>query len=176
MPAGPRHCEICGTRIPDVGGVPTCPDHGPRWCMVRSAPCTGTVIYDERGHVLLSRRARDPFAGLWEVPGGFVELGEHPADAARREVREEMGLELTVTGLVGLYSVASEHSGWLLVICFAGTVTGEPSPDPAEVADWRWFPPDDIPPVMAGDHRQRVVDWIAGTTVPLPAGGVSLHG
>ncbi len=166
------HCERCGAPSPrDRAGVPTCQDHGERWIHVRSAPCTGVVIHRDDGRILLSRRARDPFAGLWETPGGFVDLGEHPEDAARREVREELGLDLTLTGLVGMTSVRSSRGGWLLVITFAGTVAGEPAPDPREVSDWRWFAPDEIPPVMAGDHRQRVVDYLAHGAVGLPAGG-----
>ncbi|HXH57277.1 NUDIX hydrolase [Iamia sp.] len=169
MTTDARHCERCGTPSPTHRGVPTCPDHGARWRMVRNAPCAAAVISDGTGRVLLSRRARDPFAGLWEVPGGFVELGEHPADAARREVREELGLDLTITGLVGEYVVRSQRSGWLQVTVYAGTVCGTPAPDPAEVSDWRWFTEGEVPEVIAGDHRTRLTDWWAGRTVALPA-------
>ena len=174
MPSvAPVHCERCGTPSPrDDAGVPTCPTHGSRWVHVRNAPCTGVVIHRDDGHVLLSRRARDPFAGMWETPGGFVDLGEHPEDAARREVHEELGLDLTLTGLVGMTTARSARGGWLLVITYAGTVQGEPRPDPAEVTDWGWFAPEDIPPAMAGDHRERVVDFLTLGAVPLPAGRV----
>jgi ADP-ribose pyrophosphatase YjhB (NUDIX family) len=141
--------------------------------MVRNAPCTGVVIPDATGrHVLLSRRARDPFAGRWELPGGFVDLGEHPVDAARREVREELGLDVTVTGVVGDYVVPTRHSGWLQITTYVATIVGdaEPSPDPAEVVEWRWFPVEGIPDVMAGDHRARLVEWIEHGSVPLPRG------
>lgn len=166
------HCEVCGVPSPrDPAGVPICPDHGSRWVHVRNAPCTGVVIHRPDGRILLSRRAREPFAGLWETPGGFVDLGEHPEEAARREVREELGLDLTLTGLVGMTTVRSSRGGWLLVVTYTGTVTGEARPDPREVSDWRWFAPDEIPPVMAGDHRERVMDYLAHGDVPLPRGG-----
>lgn len=164
------HCERCGEPSPESGGVPTCPDHGARWRMVRNAPCAAVVIGDGAGRVLLSQRAREPFAGLWEVPGGFVELGEHPADAARREVAEELGIEVHLTGLIGEYVAESGQSGWLQITVYAGTATGEPHPDPDEVTDWRWCRPEQVPQVMAGDHRRRVEDWWAGRTVPLPGG------
>lgn len=164
------HCEACGAPAPTVDGVPTCAEHGHRWRMVRNAPCAAVVVADDRGRVLLSRRARQPYAGMWEVPGGFVELGEHPAAAARREVREELGVEVTLTGLVGVYVVRSQRGGWLEVTVYCGTAAGSPRPDPAEVSEWRWFAPDEVPAVMAGDHRRRVDDWLAGRVVPLPAG------
>ncbi len=163
-------CDRCGAPCPpDPAGVPSCPAHGARWVHVRNAPCAGVVIHDDADRILLARRAREPFRGMWETPGGFVELGEHPEDAARREVREELGLDLTLTGLVGLYVVRSQRSGHLLVTAYSGTVAGEVEPDPAEVSDWAWFTTDELPPVMAGDHRTRVDDHLAGRTVPLPA-------
>ncbi len=142
--------------------------------MVRNAPCTGVVIPDETGrHVLLSRRARNPFAGRWELPGGFVDLGEHPVDAAVREVREELGLDVQVTGVVGDYVVPTRHSGWLQITTYVASIVGDPtpSPDPAEVTEWAWFPVGEIPEVMAGDHRARLVDWIEHGAAPLPLGG-----
>lgn len=164
------HCDRCGRPAPiDADGPPTCPDHGHRWVFVRNAPCTGVVIHDPDGNILLSRRARQPYAGEWETPGGFVELGEHPEDAAVREVHEELGLDLTLTGLVGVYVVESARGGFLMVMTYAGTVTGEVVLDPAEVTEWGWFAPDAIPAVMAGDHRTRVAHFLERGAAALPA-------
>ena len=170
MTVPPLHCEECGTPSPDGAGVPTCPVHGPRWRMVRNAPCAAVVISDGEGRVLLSQRARHPFAGEWEVAGGFVDLGEHPADAARREVREELGIEVALSGLVGEYLEPSDGGGWLQVTVYAATTDDVPDPDPSEVMAWRWSTQDEVPAVMAGGHRRRVDDWFAGRTVPLPGG------
>lgn len=163
------YCDECGAEAAERNGRPACPAHGPRWRLIRNAPTAAAVIVGAAG-ILLARRAREPFRGTWEVPGGFVELGEHPVDAARREVREELGLELTVTGLVGIYLAPSPRGQWLQTVVVEGTSDGDPVADPDEVTDWRWFAPADIPVVMAADHRRRVEDWMAGRTVPLPAG------
>ena len=62
--------------------------------------CAGAVVRDEEGRLLLVRRAHEPSLGLWSLPGGRVEDGETPREAARREVREETGLDVEVGDLV----------------------------------------------------------------------------
>jgi ADP-ribose pyrophosphatase YjhB (NUDIX family) len=59
------------------------------------------VVTDEHGWILLIRRAD---SGNWALPGGALELGESISDCIVREVREETGLEVEVTGLVGIYT------------------------------------------------------------------------
>jgi 8-oxo-dGTP diphosphatase len=168
-------CDQCGESVaggdPLAGDAPTCAAHGPRWRLIRNAPCAGAVIVRD-GLVLLGRRAKAPFAGWWEVPGGFVERGEHPADAAVREVAEELGIAISLTGLVGIYLEPSMRGESLQVTVYEATTEATTAePDPAEVTDWAWFAPDDVPAELAGRHRLRIDDWLAGRTVPLPARG-----
>jgi acetyl-CoA carboxylase carboxyl transferase subunit beta len=63
---------------------------------VRRVLAAGAVVRDATGRLLLVRRAHDPEAGRWTLPGGRVEAGESPAAAAAREVAEETGLEVAV--------------------------------------------------------------------------------
>jgi 8-oxo-dGTP diphosphatase len=63
---------------------------------VRTVLAAGAVVRDAAGRLLLVRRAKDPEAGRWTLPGGRVEPGETPAVAAAREVTEETGLVVAV--------------------------------------------------------------------------------
>src|SRR4051794_36559800 len=88
-------------------------------------PVACAVPRDEDGRVWLLRRAFDPGAGLWTFPGGFVDLGESVEDAARRETREELEVDVELERLVGAYSPPGDR-GELAVV--AGRVHGAPPP------------------------------------------------
>ena len=62
----------------------------------------GALIIDG-DRIVLVERAKDPLKGWWSIPGGLIELGERVADAVRREVREETGLEVEPDGLHEIY-------------------------------------------------------------------------
>lgn len=67
----------------------------------RRVPCVGALVHDDQGRLLVVRRAGEPAAGRWSVPGGRVEAGESDIEAVRREVLEETGLHVIVGLRVG---------------------------------------------------------------------------
>ncbi len=101
----------------------------------------GTVVEYEGGIVLL-RREIEPRAGFWVHPGGFVDRGETLEQAAKRETREEVGLEVEITGLLGAFSF---HDSEVVVVTFAAQhVSGEPAVGD-ESLEVHAFDPRDIP-------------------------------
>ena len=100
-------------------------------------PVVGAAILRD-GRVLAARRTTPPAAaGRWELPGGKVEAGETPEAALVREVREELGCDIAVTGwLPGSTSIGTTHE---LTVGTAVLTEGSPEPDPAEHDAVRWL-------------------------------------
>jgi 8-oxo-dGTP diphosphatase len=112
---------------------------------------------------MLTRRARPPHEGWWDLPGGFLEPGEHPEAGVVRELREETGLEVRPLRLIGIYmDVYGEDGDPTMSLTYeCAVVGGQPRADD-DVLEIGWFGPDDLPPI-AFEHAQRVLaDW-AGT-------------
>lgn len=119
-------CALGGVAVP----VPTTP-----------VLTVDALIADPERGVLLIRRGRDPFAGCWALPGGFVEVGESLVEACVREAREETGLEIEPVEVLGVYSDPSRdprsHTVSVVFLCRATGGTAVGGDDAAEA---RWFP------------------------------------
>jgi ADP-ribose pyrophosphatase YjhB (NUDIX family) len=118
-----------------------------------------TIAIFQAGQILLTRR--EDFE-VWCLPGGAVDDGESLAQAAMREAREETGLEVELTRLVGVYSRPTGWHSMHLVLFAARPIGGALRPDPHEVVEIGYFDLNALPePVMAG-HRQKIVDAFGG--------------
>ena len=116
------------------------------------------IIQD--GKILLTKR--DDF-GVWCLPGGHVDLGESVAETAVREVAEEIGLDVQLTRLVGVYSIPKAKAWVNLIILFvAEVIGGELKAQKGEVLDIAYFPVNELPENMLWGHRQRIMDAING--------------
>lgn len=105
---------------------------------------------------MLVRRGAAPALGAWDVPGGFLDEGEEPEHGARREIREELGLEL---GELELFMVDVNRVGddiTLDVVFRATTGLGEPKPS-SDAADCAWFSVDELPPDLAFPTTERAL-------------------
>ena len=105
-------------------------------------PVVGAAILRD-GRVLAARRTAPPAAaGRWELPGGKVEPGERPDTALVREVREELGCDVAVTGwLPGSAPIGETH---VLTVATAVLVDGSADPDPVEHDAVRWLGADEL--------------------------------
>ena len=144
------HCGFCGGKLgPLDGSRQDCADCGePHYHGAK--PCSAVLVLDGDGRVLLARRAIDPARGRWDIPGGFCGADETPEDCAVRELLEETGCTVELTGFLGhVIDVYGEGADYTLnAIYTARIASGEPVAAD-DVAELRWFPIDALP---AGDE------------------------
>lgn len=143
-----RFCPVCGAEIRvEEGKRAECPVCGFRaWASSKPTACA--VVVGDDGRVLLARRAGEPFRGYWDLPGGFLDEGEHPLDALRRELREETGLEVEPGRFIGVwidrYGDARDAHATLNLYWTARVLGGEPGAAD-DVSELGWFRPGELP-------------------------------
>lgn len=131
---------------------------------------TAVVTDDQRRIVLIRRRDND----LWALPGGGMDLGESIVDCAVREVKEETGLDVEVTGLIGVYTnprhVMAYTDGEVrqqFSLCFTTRLVGGDLLIDSESTDIAWTAPTDIPGLtMHPSMRLRIQHYLDNRTTP----------
>jgi ADP-ribose pyrophosphatase YjhB (NUDIX family) len=138
-----RFCLRCGaalrTRREGRKARRACPRCG--WTFYGN-PAPAAVAALVRGdRVLLSRRARPPHAGTWDLPGGFLEAGETPEGAVRRELAEELGIRVGAVRLLGAYPDRYGPGGVpVLTMVFEASPGRGRMTAKDDVSEVRWFP------------------------------------
>lgn len=155
----PRHfhyCPQCGTAMPDGRGVPmSCPSEACQFVYYNNPlPVVAAIVEVEGGVLLAHNRSWPP--GLYGLITGFLEAGESPDQAVLREAREELGLSVTLQGLVGAYGFESMNQ---VIMAYhlrgEGTITLN-----EELDDYRVIPVEKLKPWSFGTGM-AVRDWLA---------------
>ncbi|MDQ4064627.1 MAG: NUDIX domain-containing protein [Actinomycetota bacterium] len=156
-----KFCPADGTRLAEPGNDSgaRCPQCGRSWYH-NAAPTAGAVIVDD-GRALVTQRGREPEKDRFDIPGGFLDPDEDPIAGLKREMKEELALDVEVT-LDDLVQMVPHRYGsegdWVLAIGFiVRSFSGEPTPSD-DVADIRWITVNEIDDVdFAWDHDRALV-------------------
>jgi len=116
------------------------------------------VVTDAQGRVLLLQHRFRPGSG-WGIPGGFIQPREQPEDAIRRELREEIGLEITTARLAGIRTLQKYRQIEIIFHCHP---VGECSPRGFEVSRAEWFAPGALPEGLSNDQRELIARALNG--------------
>lgn len=172
MAALVRFCSACGAALPAAPPVACGACGASHW--LNPKPCANGIVVDG-DRVLLARRAYSPWKELWGSPGGFVEAGEHPVETVEREVLEETGVRVEVTGYLGVWidRYADDPEDEEADVIDVGYYVARPvgavgEPDPVEVSEIGWFTWDALPAELAPPGTLASVLAIARIATPAP--------
>lgn len=130
------------------------------WRRWRKKPIAGVsvIVTNLAGDVLLLKHSYGP--AVWSLPGGGLGRSEDPLAAARREVREELGVELARIEQVAMLEEVLSGSPHTAHI-FTGVCDRQPRPDQREVTEARFFPSHSLPEPLGETTRARIAVWKA---------------
>jgi 8-oxo-dGTP diphosphatase len=120
--------------------------------------------------IVLIERANPPYG--WAIPGGFVDVGERVEYAAIREAQEEVGLDVRLIALLGIYSDPNrDNRGHTVTACYVAEAAGTPiAADDAK--NCQIFNVNELPELLAFDHAEVLAHYLAfrlnGKVAPLP--------
>jgi ADP-ribose pyrophosphatase YjhB (NUDIX family) len=130
-------------------------------------PGGSALVVDDQGRILLQRRTD---SGNWSLPGGTMDLGETLGGTVVRETREETGLDIELTGILGIYTDPRHVIVWAdgesrqeFVVVFTARVTGGTLAVSDESTEVAFVPPADIPDLQMHESvRLRIGHWLRG--------------
>ncbi len=164
-----KFCPQCGTRLA-VGHVHDkerehCPACG--FVVFYNPAPVGLAVIEHDGQLVLIRRTIAPLQGYWAPPAGHVEIGESVPEATIREAREESGLEITLDGLVGVYSQADVK---VVIVAYRGRACGGKLQAGDDASEIGLFAPGHLPvqppPVEGTATDHWFYDVIQDVTAP----------
>lgn len=139
-------CPRCGQKLTaHFGGFPVCKHCGLHFYN-NPRPTTTVIIFDANQHILLTKRGIEPFKGFWDLPGGFVVVNESITASAKREIREELSVEIDIDHIFGAIPDEYEYQGiiypTLSTIMSAHIISGNLKAQD-DVADFAFISPRD---------------------------------
>ena len=112
----------------------------------------GAMLFDEAGRILLLEHVFRPDSG-WGIPGGFLTKREQPEEALRRELREEIAIEIEDVHLLFVRTLGRPGQ---IEIYFRARVIGQPKPSSFEIRHAQWFTIDELPSELSNDQRRLI--------------------
>ena len=132
--------------------VEACPNDD--FVLWRDPKVVTSVVVIHDGRIVLGRRAIEPGHGLWCLPGGFVNHDEDPLDAAKRECHEEIGAQVEITRLLGVYHIAKNSAPSMVGVAYeARLVNGARLAPGAEMSAVDLYSESDLPELAFPSHR-----------------------
>lgn len=160
-----RYCPKCGGNLSvryfeaDKRTRKVCDDCG-SIIYEHSKPCVGALVLKE-GRILLTKRASEPFKEYWDIPGGFLERGEHPTEGIVRELQEETGLQVEPIEILDIFmDFYGSEGDSTLNICYVCKVLGGKAKAKSDAIDIKWFDIESLPDDIAFEWSKRALNLL----------------
>lgn len=163
-----KFCPVCGNRLTvkyfDNKKRLVCQNKKCHYIFYQnSKPTATTLITNKSGQILLVKRGIKPKFGYWDLPGGFLEEGEHPEDCLKREMKEELGVNVKIINLLGIYTDKYYLKHFLSTLNFyylSKIIKGKIKPAD-DISEARWFARNKLPKNLAfKNNKQALQDWL----------------
>lgn len=134
------------------------------WVHYHNSRPTASAIIVRDNKVLLCKRAKDPFKGKWDLPGGYLEEEESPEEALKREMKEELGVEIEIKNFIGVigpcYYPFGGQDQWNTDIYYEVTTRDMPRAScHSDVVAIAWFDPDHLPDMAFDTNVRAIEEW-----------------
>ncbi len=157
------YCSYCGKKIiskeQDGKSRDFCP-----FCNTfyyeNPLPVASTIVVNDQREVLLVKRKKDPYQGMWCLPIGFAETGEEVREAALRELQEEAGVTGEIIRLIDVDTVDNYFYGSLAIVTYEVKVTGGAVCPGDDAIDARYFPIAELPELAWSSNDKAVKIYI----------------
>lgn len=135
------------------------------WVHYHNPRPTVSAIIVRGGKILLCHRSADPFKGRWDLPGGFLEEQESAEDGMKREMREELGIEIEIVRLTGIFGPTHYPFGgqdayntdiYYEVKVPDSEINAVKGSDVTEIG---WFDPDNLPDMAFPSNVAAIENW-----------------
>ena len=171
-------CPVCGSRLdPSAQSATTVSRLFCGSCTFEfwqnSKPAVAAIILRNAGgkpHVLLTRRGVEPYKGMWDLPGGFLNNGEHPEEGLKRELSEELGTNplrgrfLTMEIEEYPREDVAEEARFVLSLFYVCEIAKDAELTPMDdIVDVAWFPLHELPEGIAFAANQRAFEALGKT-------------
>lgn len=142
-----KFCPRCGRDlIPQEGNSLKCSGCN-IYTFLNAAACAAVIIENEKGEILLSKRKYDPGKDRWDIPGGFCEPYETAEQAAKREMEEELDIQVEIETFIADFPNKYNYQGLevaTLEIFFKGHIIGGTLKAGDDVNEFQFFPKDQV--------------------------------
>lgn len=153
-------CPACARKLAPLADGPDrgrlgCPEG--HFVHYENPALTAMAFVAHQGRYLVLKRAQEPFAGAWDLPGGFVEAGETPQEAVEREIAEETGLAVADLRIIGAYTSRYGDGGkWTVDIAFEGRASCRDIRLSDEKWDAAWVDLSEMPQLAFAGERSAL--------------------